>query len=78
TNKQSVRDEAQLCAAAKIPVITICVGADADTALMAEVANMTGGVAFVVPGGQTVSQVQAQLEAVFSQVAADRPLKLVQ
>jgi len=78
TNKQKVRDQAQLCAAAKIPVITICVGAEADTALMAEVANMTGGVAFVVPGGQTVSQVQAQLEAVFSQVAADRPLKLVQ
>jgi Flp pilus assembly protein TadG len=77
TDKQKVRDEAYLCAAARIPVVTITVGADADTALMQEVANITGGAAFVVPGGQSVSAVQAQLEAVFAQVAADRPLKLV-
>jgi hypothetical protein len=78
TDKQKVRDEAYLCAAAKIPVVTVTVGADADTALMAEVANITGGASFAVPGGQPISAVKAQLEAVFSQVAADRPLKLVQ
>ena len=78
TDKNLVLSEAQLCADAKIPVVTICVGALADTALMQQVADMTGGVAFVVPGGQPISSVQAQLEAVFVQVAADRPLQLVQ
>jgi Flp pilus assembly protein TadG len=78
TDKQKVRDEAALCAAAKIPVVTITVGAGADTALMQEVASMTGGACFIVPGGQPVSAVQEQLEQVFAQVAADRPLKLVQ
>lgn len=78
TDKQKVLDEAALCAAAKIPVVTITVGAGADTALMQSVADITGGAAFVVPGGQSIDNVQAQLEAVFAQVAADRPLKLVQ
>ena len=78
SDKAAVITEANLCAAAKIPVVTISLGAYADTALMQQVADITGGVAFVVPGGQPISQVQAQLEAVFAQVAADRPLKLVQ
>jgi Flp pilus assembly protein TadG len=78
TDKNLVRQEAQLCANSKIPVVTISVGALADTALMQEVADMTKGAAFVIPGGQPVSSVKAQLEAVFKKVAADRPLKLVQ
>lgn len=78
TDKNHVRQEAQLCANAKIPVVTISVGALADTALMQEVADLTKGAAFVIPGGQPVSSVKAQLEAVFKKVAADRPLKLVQ
>lgn len=78
TDKAKVITEANLCAAAKIPVVTIALGAYADTALMQQVADITGGVAFVVAGGQPIAQVQAQLEAVFAQVAADRPLKLVQ
>ena len=78
TDKNLVLSEAQLCANARIPVVTICVGALADTNLMQQVADITGGVAFVVPGGQPISSVQAQLEAVFVQVASDRPLQLVQ
>lgn len=78
SDKAAVISQANLCAAAKIPVVTISLGAYADTALMQQVADITGGVAFVVPGGQPIAQVQAQLEAVFAQVAADRPLKLVQ
>jgi hypothetical protein len=78
TDKQLVLAEANLCAAAKIPVVTITVGADADTNLMAQVASITGGVSFVVEGGQAIEEVQEQLEQVFAQVAADRPLKLVQ
>jgi Flp pilus assembly protein TadG len=78
TDKQKVVDEAYLCAAAKIPVVTITVGAGADVDLMQNVADITGGASFVVPGGQPISAVQEQLEEVFAQVAADRPLKLVQ
>jgi len=78
SDKAAVITEANAAAAAKIPIITITVGADADTALMQQVASITGGVYFQVPGGQQVAAVQAQLEAVFAQVAADRPLKLVQ
>jgi Mg-chelatase subunit ChlD len=77
-DKQAVRNEAIAAAAAKIPIVTISVGALVDTALMQEVADITGGAAFVVPGGQPISAVEDQLEAVFAQVAADRPLKLVQ
>lgn len=76
-DKQLVRDEANLCAQAKIPIVTICVGALADTALMQEVADLTNGAAFVIPGGQSAAQVEEQLEEVFAQVAANRPLKLV-
>jgi hypothetical protein len=78
TDKQKVKDEAALCAAAKIPVVTITVGAGADVDLMAYVASTTGGAAFVIEGGQAIEDVQEQLEEVFAQVAADRPLKLVQ
>jgi len=77
SDKNAVITEANSCAAAKIKVITICVGASADTSLMQQIADITGGAAFIIPGGQTVAQVKAQLEAVFGQVARDRPLKLV-
>ena len=78
SDKNACITEANLAAAAKIPIVTITVGADADTALMQQIANITGGAYFQVPGGQSVAAVKAQLEAVFAQVAADRPLKLVQ
>ena len=77
-DKQAVIDEANLAAKAKIPIVTIALGAYADTALMKQVADITGGAAFVVPGGQPISKVKEQLEAVFAQVAASRPLKLVE
>jgi Mg-chelatase subunit ChlD len=78
TDKNKCITEANLAAAAGIPIITITVGADADTALMQQIADVTGGAYFQVPGGQSVAAVKTQLEAVFGQVAADRPLKLVQ
>ncbi len=77
-DKQACIDEANLCAAAKIPVVTISVGALADVALMQQIADITGGAAFSVPGGQSVAAVKSQLEAVFAKVAKDRPLQLVQ
>lgn len=77
-DKAACITEANLAAAAGIPIITITVGADADTALMQQIANVTGGVYFQIPGGQSAASVKSQLEAVFAQVASDRPLKLVQ
>jgi Flp pilus assembly protein TadG len=78
SDKAAVIAEANLAAAAKIPIVTIALGAYADTALMQQVADITGGSCFVVPGGQPIADVTTQLQAVFGQVAADRPLKLVQ
>jgi len=77
TAKALVLSEANLCAGAKIPVVTISLGAGADKALMQSVADITGGVHFNIPGGQTASQYEAQLTEVFSQIASTRPLKLV-
>src|SRR5690606_31314636 len=59
------------------PILTISLGAEADVNLMQQVANITGGVHFNVPGGQSVSAYTEDLMDVFSQVAAHRPLKLV-
>jgi hypothetical protein len=78
TDKAKVITEANLAAAAGIPIVTIALGAYADTALMQQVADITGGQCFIIAGGQPISQVKTQLEAVFGQVASDRPLKLVQ
>jgi hypothetical protein len=78
TDKAKVVTEANLCAAANIPIVSIALGAYADTALMQQIADITGGACFIVPGGQPIAQVKAQLEQVFVQVASDRPLKLVQ
>jgi hypothetical protein len=78
SDKNAVIAEAQLAANARIPIVTIALGAYADTALMQQVADMTGGAAFTVPGGQPIAQVKTQLEEVFGKVAADRPLQMVQ
>lgn len=78
TDKAACITEANLAKAAGIPIVCISVGAYADTALMQQIADITGGTAFIVPGGQPISSVQTQLQSVFSQVASDRPLKLVQ
>jgi hypothetical protein len=76
--KNLVIQEANAAAAASIPVVTISMGALADTALMSQVASITNGVYFDIPGGQTAAQYSAQLNAVWKQVADNRPLKIVQ
>ena len=74
---QYVRDEAQLCATAGYPIVTISLGANADSFLMDEVAEITGGAHFSIPGGQSVSDYSADLLEVFQTIAATRPLKIV-
>jgi len=76
--KTLVIQEANAAAADNYPVVTISMGALADTALMSQVASITNGVYFNIPGGQTAAQYAAQLNAVWKQVADNRPLKIVQ
>lgn len=70
-------DEADLAAQAKIKIMTISLGANADTELMQEIADRTGGIHFNVPGGSGVAEYEEQLKKVFAEIAADRPLKLI-
>lgn len=71
-------DEANLAKAADIMIITVSLGAAADAGLMQQIADITGGKHFNVPGGQAVSQYESQLKQVFGVIASDRPLKLIQ
>ncbi|MEK6259928.1 MAG: vWA domain-containing protein [Planctomycetota bacterium] len=75
--KANVLTEANSAAAAKIKILTISLGAGADTSLMQQVADITGGVHFNVPGGSNIAAVRAQLQEVFRQIASSRPLRLV-
>jgi hypothetical protein len=77
TARQYALNQAQLCADKNYPIVTVSLGAGADTALMDQIANITGGVHFNVPGGQSVAEYEQDLKDVFRQVAADRPLQLV-
>jgi hypothetical protein len=78
TARNKVLEEAQTCADAQIKIIAVALGADADTDLMEEVGSISGGASFVIPGGSSVSDYEEDLKEVFRQVAADRPLELVQ
>ncbi len=71
-------DAANACAAQGIPVVTISLGAKADPAIMQQVADITDGRAFVIPGGKTAAQYHTELTNVFKSIADSRPLKLVQ
>jgi hypothetical protein len=69
--------QAQQAANNNIPILTISLGADADTDLMQQIADMTKGVSFVIPGGHSVDEYKDQLNAIFAQIAQRRPLRLV-
>jgi hypothetical protein len=73
-----VREEASLAAASGFPTVTVSLGAAADKDLMQEVADVTGGIHFNIPGGQSVAAYEEDLRDVFRQIAGHRPLKLVQ
>ncbi len=74
---QAAIDQAYLCKNSKIRVMTVSVGADADTTLMQEIADITGGIHFEVPGGATFAEYQQALEDAFRSIAANRPLRLL-
>lgn len=75
--KAAVLAEASAAASAKIKILTISLGAGADTSLMQQVADMTSGEHFNVPGGSSIAAVQTQLEQVFRKIANSRTLKLI-
>jgi hypothetical protein len=70
-------NEATLCRMSGIKIMTISLGLNADVELMQQIADITGGKHFNVPGGGTVMQYEEQLKTVFQEIAADRPLKLL-
>ena len=75
--REYVLDEADEAAQKHYPILTISLGASADNELMQNVADITDGVHFNIPGGQTVQQYSQDLMEVFQTIAAHRPLKLV-
>lgn len=78
TARAYVVTQAERAASFGYKVAAISLGAGADTSLLQQVADITGGVHFNVPGGSTVAALEDQLKSVFHQIAADRPLRLVQ
>jgi len=69
--------QAQQAANNNIPILTISLGADADTELMQSIAEISKGAYFVIPGGHSVEEYKQQLDNIFAQIASRRPLRLV-
>ena len=72
---QYVRVEADAAAAAGIPIVAISFSRDSDQVIMQDVADTTQGVHYHIAG--SVSQQEEELKQVFREVAAQRPLVLV-
>jgi Mg-chelatase subunit ChlD len=77
TAKQAAKTEATRAKNDGFPIVTISLGAEADTDLMQYIADRTGGVHFIVPGGGNPQDYEDQLVQVFANVAGHRPVKLV-
>jgi Mg-chelatase subunit ChlD len=70
-------EQAQHAADAGYAIAAISLGAKVDASLMANIAEISGGVHFHVPGGQSVDSYEAELIEVFRHIARERPLRLV-
>ena len=71
-------DEANLAKASDIKIMRVSLGAAADAGLMQQLADITGGEHFNVPGGASVAEYAQDLKAIFGKIASDRPLKLIE
>ena len=76
--RDAVINEAHLAAEKGYVIVTISMGAGADTNLMQQVADITKGSHFNIPGGKTGEEYAEELTEVFQQIAGYRPLRLVQ
>lgn len=65
--------QAKQAADAGIMIHTLSVGSDANTDLMRAISHLGDGIAIVVPGSTSVSQMQAEIEEAFRQIAAMVP-----
>ncbi len=70
--------EATRSSALKYKVMTITLGAGADTSLMQQIADIADGVHFNVPGGGTVNETRDGLINAFREIARKRPVMLVE
>jgi Mg-chelatase subunit ChlD len=74
---QMVMDEAAAAAADKYKIMTIGLGVDADTSTMQQVADLTKGTCYSVPGGAVHQTMHDQLRQAFKEIADARPLIIV-
>jgi Mg-chelatase subunit ChlD len=70
-------EQADLAAERNYPIVTISLGSGADTSLMQQIADRTGGLHFNIPGMQGITDYEEQLLEVFRRIADHRPLLLV-
>jgi hypothetical protein len=75
--KQYALDQAAEAAARGYQIVTISLGNGADTQLMQQIADVTHGAHFNIPGDSSVSDYEEELLAVFRKIADARPLLLV-
>lgn len=77
TGRSYALQQAQAVKAAGYPILCISLSNAADTALMQQIADITDGEHFNVPGGSSVTDYRDALLQVFRQIADHRPLVLV-
>lgn len=75
--RAAVITEANAAKDAKIKILTISLGAGADTSLMQQVADITGGTHFNIPAAFSIDAVREDLQNAFRVIASTRPLKLI-
>ena len=76
--RDAVINEAHLAADRGYVIVTISMGAGADKDMMQEIADITKGTHFNIPGGKTGEEYAKELTEVFQKIAGYRPLRLVQ
>jgi hypothetical protein len=64
-------EQAQLAADKACRITTISLGRDADTDLMQQIADMTGGIHFNIPTGKSIAKMEEALREVFRRIAFD-------
>jgi len=77
TGRAYALQQAQRAADHNIPILTLGLGLDADQALLQQIAEMTKGKAFIVPGGMQVMDFRPELTENFRTIANHRPVRLV-
>ncbi|MBN2217406.1 MAG: VWA domain-containing protein, partial [Pirellulales bacterium] len=75
--KQYALQQAAAAAERGYQIVTISLGNGADTDLMRDIAELTNGAHYNIPGGSSLNDYEDELLAVFRRIADDRPLLLV-